>query len=90
MKGREWMMEQGMEVEDRYYNATRDVPEDETITSYGDRLVDLAEKVILQKGGEKIETGGNITYRIPAETVTRQLRRTEIIHAGSHCQYYNR
>ncbi len=75
MKGREWMMEQGLEVEDRYSNATRDeMPEDENITSYGDRLVDLAEKVILKKGGEKIETSGNITYRIPAEPVNNNVK----------------
>ena len=75
MKGREWMMEQGWEVADRYYNATRDVmPEDETITSYGDRLVDLAEKVILNNGGEKKETKRNFIYRIPAEPVKNNVK----------------
>jgi hypothetical protein len=70
MKGHEWMMDQGWEVADRYYNATRDLmPVDETITSYGDRLADLAEKLILNNGGEKKEAKGNIIYRIPAEPV---------------------
>ena len=55
IRGREWMTGQGWEIKDRYYNDSRDeMPLDETLSSYGDRLVSLAEKVILQNGGSSL------------------------------------
>ncbi len=75
IKGREWMEGHGWEINNRYYNATRDeMPDDETITSYGNRLVSLAEKTILENGGERQETGGDITYIIPSEPVINILK----------------
>ena len=45
-KGYRWMMAQGWDIRDRYTNTTRDLmPEDETITSFADRLIKLAEQV---------------------------------------------
>ncbi len=47
IKGYRWMMTQNWNIIDRYRNTTRDdMPMDETITSFADRLIDLAERVI--------------------------------------------
>ena len=67
-KGYRWMMSQGWQIVDRYKNTTRqNMPEDETITSFADRLIDLAEKVILEQGGERTTKSGQIIYQIQRE-----------------------
>jgi hypothetical protein len=49
------MMAQGWQIVDRYKNTTREeMPQDETITSYADRLVELAERVITGQGGQRV------------------------------------
>ena len=54
IRGRSWIESQGWKIEDRYRNTSRPgMPEDETISSYGDRLVELAQKIILAQGGEE-------------------------------------
>ncbi len=69
MKGYRWMMAQGWDIRDRYRNTTRDfMPEDETITSFADRLIALAEQVIAKNGGERVAGAHGVIYRIPAET----------------------
>jgi hypothetical protein len=69
MKGYRWMLQQGWVVVDRYKNTTRDhMPMNETITSFADRVIDLAEKVILGQGGERMWKHGKVVYRIPTET----------------------
>ena len=68
LKGYKWMMAQGWDIKDKYRNTSRDnVPEDETITSYGDRLLALADMNITQHGGSKTTSGGKTVYRIPVE-----------------------
>jgi hypothetical protein len=68
-KGYRWMMSQGWQIVDRYQNTTREnMPNDETITSFADRLVDLAEQVISKNGGVRETNRGKTIYRIPAET----------------------
>ena len=58
MKGYRWMLAQGWPIVDRYKNTTREnMPSDETITSFADRLVDLAERVIVEQGGDKDDQG---------------------------------
>ncbi|OHB68419.1 MAG: hypothetical protein A2Y77_15200 [Planctomycetes bacterium RBG_13_62_9] len=65
MKGYRWMLAQGWQIVDRYQNTTREnMPNDETITSFADRLVDLAERVIREQGGERLTKDGGIVYRI--------------------------
>ena len=65
MKGYRWMMAQGWPIVDRYRNTTREnMPHDETITSFADRLISLAEKVIVEQGGERTTEDGRIFYRI--------------------------
>jgi len=67
-KGYKWMMSQGWQIVDRYKNTTRDnMPKDETITGYADRVIDLAELVITRHGGRRILVGGRVIYEIPAE-----------------------
>ena len=68
MKGYRWMLSQGWQIVDRYRNETRDnMPEDETITSFADRLIDLAERVIVDQGGERVRKDGRLIYVIPGE-----------------------
>jgi len=67
-KGYRWMMSQGWRIVDRYQNTTRDdMPMDETITSFADRLIELAEQVIIEKGGRRENVDGKIIYRVTLE-----------------------
>jgi hypothetical protein len=62
------MLAQGWPVVDRYRNTTRgDMPADETITSFADRLIDLAERVITERDGARRTRDGRIHYRIRTE-----------------------
>jgi hypothetical protein len=64
-KGYRWMLAQGWPIVDRYRNTTRqNMPNDETITSFADRLIDLAERVIAEQSGERYMRDGRIYYRI--------------------------
>jgi hypothetical protein len=68
IKGYRWMLSQGWKIVDRYRNETRqNMPEDETISSFADRLVDLAEKVIVEQGGRRIRNHGVLVYVIETE-----------------------
>jgi ADP-ribosylglycohydrolase len=68
IKGYRWMMSQGWQIVDRYRNTTRDdMPMDETITSFADRLIDLASQVIIENGGQKEIIKGQLVYRIRLE-----------------------
>lgn len=65
MYGYEWMEQQGWDIKDRYWNTTRPgLPEDETITSFAERIAILAEKAILQNDGSKNEIDGQTIYNI--------------------------
>jgi hypothetical protein len=68
LKGYRWILAQGWQIIDRYRNTTREnMPTDETITSFADRLIDLAERVIREQGGERLTSDGRIVYRINAQ-----------------------
>lgn len=68
IKGNRWILEQGWNIQDRFRNTSRDdMPEDETITRFGDRLVELAGRVIAGHGGAKTTSGGKAVYRIPVQ-----------------------
>ncbi len=68
-KGYRWMLSQEWQIVDRYKNTTREnMPNDETITSFADRLCDLAEKVILDNGGRRQFNDGMPIYSIRAES----------------------
>ena len=68
IKGYKSMMAQGWDIKNKFRNTSRDhVPEDETITSFGDRLIALAQLNIRERGGSKTTHGGKTVYRIPVE-----------------------
>ncbi len=53
---------------DRYKNTTRDnMPMDETITSFSDRVIEVFEMVNQENGGEKIVKDSTMVYKIPSE-----------------------
>jgi ADP-ribosylglycohydrolase len=59
IKGRVWMNTRGWDIKDVYKNTTRDqMPDDETISSLGLRLSNVAQKAILENGGEKLTGPG--------------------------------
>jgi len=62
------MMSRGWPIVDRYRNETRqNMPDDETITSFADRVVDVAAQVIRRNGGGLLVEEGIDCYRIAAE-----------------------
>ena len=68
IKGNAWMSAQGWKVKDVFRNTSRDdMPDDETITRFGDRLVRLADQVILEHGGTKTRRGSELVYQIRTE-----------------------
>jgi hypothetical protein len=68
IKGSEWMMSQGWNTRDLYRNTTRDdMPMDETITGFGDRLIALAHRVIIENGGSMTTVDGKPGYNIRIE-----------------------
>ena len=68
IKGHRWMMGQNWQIVDRYHNTKREnMPEDETITSFADRVIDLAEKVIIQNGGKRSFRNGKPVFYIATE-----------------------
>ena len=63
------MLSEGWMIVDRYKNTSRDnMPMDETITSFADRLIDLFELVNETNGGKKLVVNQVMTYEIPAES----------------------
>jgi len=76
-KGYRWMMSQGWQIVDRYRNTTRDdMPMDETITSFADRLIDLAERVIIANGGRRETINGQLIYHIRRQKATNVVPMT--------------
>ena len=68
IKGNRWLQAQHWDIKDKYRNTSRDaVPEDETIGSYENRLIALAEMNIKERGGSKITANGKSAYRIAVE-----------------------
>jgi len=62
------MMSRGWKIVDRYKNTSRDgMPEDETITSFADRIFELMEKMIVKNGGKRIKRDDRYYFLIPAE-----------------------
>jgi hypothetical protein len=43
------------------------MPTDETITSFADRLIDLAERVVIEQGGRRLLVEGRPVYEIPRQ-----------------------
>ncbi len=69
IKGRAWMEAQGWEIGTEYHNYSRDdMPMDETINGYADRIVAVASRVIEENGGRVIEKDGAKTFEIKLQT----------------------
>jgi hypothetical protein len=65
IKGHNWMQQQGWKIKDSYRNTTRpSMPENETITGFGDRIIEVAARVITENGGGKISRDGRTFYRV--------------------------
>jgi ADP-ribosylglycohydrolase len=59
---------QAWQIVDRYKNVTRDnMPDNETITSFADRIIELFEMVNEAQGGSKILQNKVMVYQIPVE-----------------------
>lgn len=68
LKGWRWMRSQGWDIKDEYRNTSRDdMPANETITAFGNRLILLAERVIVEQGGKVIARDGTTLYQIQVE-----------------------
>jgi hypothetical protein len=68
IKGYRWMMSQDWKIIDRYHNTKREnMPDNETITSFADRVIDLSEKVIIQNGGKRVFREGKPVFYILEE-----------------------
>lgn len=76
MDGYRKMLANGWRIVDRYENTTRDnMPMDETITSFSDRLIELFEVVNTANGGSKlISTEGVPVYEINVEQPASVLK----------------
>jgi hypothetical protein len=69
IKGGKWMLSQGWDIKDVFRNTSRDnMPLDETITKFGDRLIAVAGQVIVEQGGRKVMLKGEPAWRIRTET----------------------
>lgn len=67
IKGYRWMLGQGWKICDRYKNhrnARPGMPEDETITSFADRIIDVAQQVIIEQGGRRTTIDGQNGFLI--------------------------
>ena len=63
------LLSKGWKIMDRYQNTTRDnMPMDETITSFADRLIDLFEIVNETNGGSK-----TVANQVPVYNIVREL-----------------
>ena len=68
IKGNRWIQRQGWTIKDRYRNTTRPgMPEDETITRFGDRIIEVCDRVIAENGGGKIRRDDKAFYRIGSQ-----------------------
>jgi hypothetical protein len=73
---------QGWTIVDRYANRTRDaMPEDETITRFGDRLITLARQAIREQGGTVDGATARIVVELPSnvEALPRPLDRRDAL-----------
>lgn len=67
--GHKRILNEGWQIVDRYKNTKRDnMPMDETIISFADRVVDLFEMVNQEKGGNKSIENNSVVYNIVCES----------------------
>lgn len=82
------MLSKGWQITDRYRNTNRDqMPMDETITSFSDRLVDLFEMINEQNGGKKSVINNVTTYTIMQESPAPVLKLASMQEQISSLKY---
>lgn len=73
------MLSEGWKIVDRYKNTNRDnMPMDETITSFADRVVDMFELVNENNGGKKSVLNKTVVYSIPSEKPASILKLSSV------------
>jgi hypothetical protein len=81
IKGHQWLMSQGWNIQDRFRNTSRDnMPKDETLTDFGDRMVALTDQVIMEQGGRKMTAAGESVYRLKVEQPANLERLPDLRH----------
>jgi ADP-ribosylglycohydrolase len=66
--GRKWIDAQGWDIKDQYRNTSRPgLPTDETMTSYGKRVIEIALRIVKEAGGEVVTRDGTEIVRIPRQ-----------------------
>jgi hypothetical protein len=66
--GHRRILNEGWQIVDRYKNTKRDnMPMDETIISFADRVVDVFELINEENGGCKTVENNTVVYKIPSE-----------------------
>lgn len=74
IKGRKWIDSQNWQIRDVYKNTTRrGMPENETITSYEDRVIACAKLMLASNGCEVTNIDGKDVYQLPLETPVNVL-----------------
>ncbi|MNX91419.1 ADP-ribosylglycohydrolase [compost metagenome] len=69
--GQRRILNEGWQLVDRYKNTSRDnMPNDETITSFADRVVDVFEMINQENGGSKTIVNKTVVYHIQSEKPT--------------------
>jgi hypothetical protein len=69
IRGRDWLDAHNWPIKDVYRNTTRgQMPNDETITGFEDKVIGCARLVILNNGGEVLSRNGQAVYRIRAQS----------------------
>lgn len=74
VNGKKWMDRQGWAIRDRYRNQSRDqMPAEEPISAFADRLFRLAERTIVQQGGRVEADGKRFAIRTQAPALLEPL-----------------
>ena len=85
IKGYKWLTSQGWNIKDQFRNTSRDnMPMDETITSFGDRMVALTDQVILAHGGKRLTVAGEPVYRLKIEKPANLERLPDLAQEPAH------
>jgi len=89
IKGEKWIRNQGWEIKDEYRNNRRPgMPTDLTIGDFADLHVEIAQRLILANGGEKIKIKGVPGYRIKIQKPSNIEKLPEPLHRIEEMRKY--
>ena len=92
IRGYNWFMEQGWDIGDKYCNTTRPgMPMEETISSFSDRILRLAARVINENEGRQVTRNGKKVFEIKMQepSVIRHIENEEVIFASLYAKYHD-